>query len=273
LPTVANSPSSLQFRLWAQATSLMIGRPEFTDLRALVMKHIDFAALPRLLDAESPTLLLGAGDILEGSFKIFSSALGEISLDAVLASAAIPNLFPAVQIEGHAYWDGIFASNPPVISFLRGPLMGKGKVPDEIWIIQVNRTHRDGIPEAPSEISDRRNDLAGNLSLQHELQVIDMVNMLFQEGALTPAFRARFGFDTTERITVRFIRMSQELQETLDYPSKMSRLPAHIDRLIADGELQATAFLAQLDVDLPPEHPFAEDVADGTAQMGSGRPS
>src|SRR5580704_17948850 len=74
LPTVARSPSSLQFQLWAGATSLMIGRQEFTDLRALLVKHIDFAALPRLVDSESPTLLLGAGDILEGSFKIFSSA-------------------------------------------------------------------------------------------------------------------------------------------------------------------------------------------------------
>ena len=55
---------------------------------------------------------------------------------------------------------------------------------------------------------------------------------------------------------MRFIRMSQELQESLDYPSKLSRHPAHIDRLIADGEAQATAFLAQLDgVELPPEHP------------------
>jgi NTE family protein len=152
--------------------------------------------------------------------------------------------------------------------------MGKGKIPDEIWVIQVNRTRRQGVPEAPSEISDRRNDLAGNLSLQHELEVIDMVNMLLQEGALTPGFRARFGLDTTERITVRFIRMSQELQETLDYPSKMSRLPAHIDRLIADGETQATAFLSQMDgVELPPDHPFADDVADGDARRGSGRPS
>jgi NTE family protein len=274
LPTIASSPSSLQFRLWAQATSRMIGRPEFTDLRALLVKHVDFAALPTLVDAESPTLLLGAGDILEGRFKIFSSALQEISVDAVLASAAIPNLFPAVEVDGHAYWDGIFASNPPVISFLRAPLMGKGKVPDEIWIIQVNRTKREGIPEAPSEISDRRNDLAGNLSLQHELEVIDMVNMLLQEGALTPDFRARFGYDNTERITVRFIRMSQGLQETLDYPSKLSRLPAHVDRLIADGEAQAAAFLSEMNgVNLPPDHPFADDLADGTTQMGSGRPS
>jgi NTE family protein len=274
LPTIASSPSSMQFQLWSRATSLLIGRQEFTDLRALLVKHIDFEALPTLVDAESPTLLLGAGDILEGKFKIFSSALREISLEAVLASAAIPNLFPAVQIEGHAYWDGIFASNPPVMSFVREPLMGKGKVPDEIWIIQVNRSHREWVPEAPSEISDRRNDLAGNLSLQHELQVLEMINMLLQEGALTPAFRARFGFDTTERIAVRFIRMSPELQESLDYPSKLSRLPAHIDRLIADGEQQAAAFLSQMDgVDLSPEQAFANEGSNGAAGVGPGRAS
>ena len=54
------------------------------------------------------------GDVIDGSFKIFSSAHGEIRPEALLASAAIPNLFPAVQVNGHAYWDGIFASNPPV---------------------------------------------------------------------------------------------------------------------------------------------------------------
>src|SRR5262249_23547824 len=157
------------------------------------------------------------------------------------ASAAIPTLFPAVWVEGHAYWDGIFASNPPVIPFLREGVVGKGKVPEEIWVLQVNRAQHDDVPEAPSDISDRRNHLAGNLSLMHELQVIEMVNALLQEGALTPAFRARFGLDTTERITVRFIRMSRSLQEGLDYPSKLSRLPDHIEAMIADGERQANA--------------------------------
>ena len=51
LPTVATSPSSLRFQLWADAASRFIGRPEFTDLRALLLKHIDFAALPALVDA------------------------------------------------------------------------------------------------------------------------------------------------------------------------------------------------------------------------------
>jgi NTE family protein len=248
MPTIASSPSSLGFRMWADAASAWIGRAEFTDLRALVTKHIDFGALPRLIDAASPVLLLGAGDILEGTLKIFSSAKGEISTDAVLASAAIPTLFPAVWVDGHAYWDGIFASNPPVISFLRSGLVGPGKIPDEIWIIQVNPAQHDDVPDAPAEISNRRNHLAGNLSLQHELQVVEMVNMLLAEGALTPQFRARFGLDNTERIVVRFVRMSPELARGLDYPSKLSRLSTHINSLIADGEAQGAAFLASLDM-------------------------
>jgi NTE family protein len=247
LPTIASSPSSLGFKMWAQAASSLIGRAEFTDFGALVTKHIDFHALPRLIDAASPVLLLGAGDVLEGSLKIFSSVKGEISAGAVLASAAIPNLFPAVWVDGHAYWDGIFASNPPVIPFLRKALVGPGRIPDEIWIIQVNRAEHEDVPDVPAEISNRRNHLAGNLSLQHELQVLEMVNMLLAEGALTPQFRARFGLDNTERITVRFIRMSPEMQRGLDYPSKLSRLGPHIDKLMADGEAQGAAFLSTLD--------------------------
>ena len=262
LPTVATSPSSLRFQLWADAAARFIGRPEFTDLRALLLKHIDFAALPALVDARSPALLVGAGDVLEGTFKIFSSAKGEISVEALLASAAIPTLFPAVNVDGHAYWDGIFASNPPVIGFLRAALMGPGKVPEEIWVIQVNRTRQDEVPEAPSDITDRRNHLAGNLSLRHELQVIEMINVLLQEGGLTDAFRRRFGFDTTEPITVRFIRMSKELEGGLDYPSKLSRLPHHIDRLIADGEAQAAAFLDGIgDAEAVPGSPVAPERA------------
>ncbi len=191
-------------------------------------------------------LLVGAADVLQGTFKVFSSARQEIKPEALLASASIPNLFPATWVDGHAYWDGIFSANPPVVAFLRKALMGKESLPDEIWIIQVNRAHHDSIPERPAEIFDRRNQLAGNLSLRHELQMVEMVNMLIQEHALTDGFRARFGVDTAQPITVRFVRMSPELSEGLDYPSKLSRQPSHIDKLLAEGEAQGRTFLAEL---------------------------
>jgi len=253
LPTFATSPATMQFQFWAQMTGRLIGRPEFTDLRVLLAKHLDFDALSMLVGPRSPALLVGACDILEGSFKVFSSARGEIRTDALLASAAIPNLFPAVWVGGHAYWDGIFSANPPVTEFLRKALMGGAPVPEEIWIVQVNPAQYDSVPESPDDIFDRRNHLAGNLSLQHELQLIAMTNLLLSENALTERFRARFGLETTEAITVRFIRMSQSLQRELDYPSKLSREPAHILRLIADGEAQATAFLSRLDENAHPE--------------------
>jgi NTE family protein len=247
LPSVARSPSSSQFRFATQALSRLIARPEFTDLRALLLKHLDFERLASLVEPESPTLLVGAVDVLEGSFKIFSSRRREVNVDALLASAAIPNLFPAVRVEGHAYWDGIFSSNPPIVAFLREPYVGRGRVPEEIWIIQVNPSRHDLVPETPADIFDRRNHLAGNLSLQHELETVEMVNLLLEEDALTAHFRARFQLDATEPIKVRFIRMSRELQDGLDHASKLSRQPRHIARLIADGEAQAQKFLNDID--------------------------
>jgi hypothetical protein len=72
----------------------------FTDLRALLLKHIDFDALPSLVRPESRVLLIGAADVLEGSFKTFNSVHGEISVDSLLASAAVPNVFRAPSWAG-----------------------------------------------------------------------------------------------------------------------------------------------------------------------------
>jgi NTE family protein len=253
LPSFASSPSSLQFRLWSQSMARLIGRPEFTDLRALLLKHIDFEALPSLVGPDSPVLLVGACDVVEGSFKIFSSVHREIRVESLLASAAVPNLFPAVWVDGHAYWDGIFSSNPPLVALQQKAFMGKHMLAEEIWIIQVNRSRSESVPELPSDIFDRRNHLAGNLSLQHELEMIGLVNVLLQERALTDHFRSRVGLDMTEPVTVRFLRMSEALQHGLDYPSKLSRQPGHISSLIADGEAQAHAFLAALPAERPLE--------------------
>jgi len=259
LPSVAMSPASLPVQVWTKAMTTMIARPEFTDLRALLLKHIDFDALPGLVTPDSPVLEVSAGDVLQGNFRVFTSAKNEIKVEALLASAAIPTLFPAVWVDRHAYWDGIFASNPPVMSLLQKTYMGTYRRPQEIWIIQVNRAEHETVPETPSEITDRRNHLAGNLSLQHELQMIEMWNLLLQEGALTDQFRARLGIDATEPIAVRFIRMSKGLQDGLDYPSKLSRAPAHIERLMADGTAQAQAFLAKVGA---PEGAKAEAVVE-----------
>ena len=80
----------------------------------------------------------------------------------VLASAAIPTLFRAVHVDGGTYWDGLFSQNPPVRELL-------DTRPDELWVIQINPTARADEPTTVLDIADRRNELAGNLSLYQEL--------------------------------------------------------------------------------------------------------
>jgi NTE family protein len=246
LPSYATSPSSPQFQLFSQLASLYISRPAFTDLRALLVRHLDFERLAPLDGPDRPTLLIGAVDVTDGTFKTFSSWRGDVGLDALLASAAIPTLFPAAQVAGHAYWDGIFSSNPPVLAFLQRTYFGPGPLPEEIWIIQVNRASHQSVPDKPADIFDRRNHLAGNLSLQHELQTIELVNFLLGQRAITDEFRTRFGLDLSDAVKVRFIRMSSAFEDKLDYPSKLSRQPDHIASLLADGETQARLFLTEI---------------------------
>src|SRR5687767_13002864 len=113
-------------------------------------------------------LLIGAIDVLSGEFRAFSSRRDRITADTVLASAAIPTLFPAVQADGGTYWDGLYSQNPPVLELI-------DTNPDEIWVIQINPTERATEPRTLVEIADRRNELAGNLSLHQELHFIDQI--------------------------------------------------------------------------------------------------
>ena len=124
-------------------------------------------------------LLIGAVDVLSGRFRAFNSRRDRITADTVLASAAIPNLFRAVQLEDGTYWDGLFSQNPPVRELLEAE-------PDELWVIQINPQQRDTEPATLAEIADRRNELAGNLSLYQELAFIEKIDQLLEAGQLTP---------------------------------------------------------------------------------------
>ena len=198
--------------------------PAFTDL---LTDHVDVDRLARLQESppeDQPLLLVGAVDVLSGDFKAFSSRRQEISLDAVLASAAVPLLFRAVEVGGRHYWDGLFSQNPPVRQL---PDAG----PDEIWVIRINPRARATEPKTVGDIADRRNELAGNLSLEQELHVIRKVN----------GWVDRLG-DPYRRIEIREI----DLDLDLDLPSKLDRRPAFLRRLFDEGREQADAFLAGL---------------------------
>lgn len=215
-------------------------RREFVNLAALLEKH-----MPDLhrVEFDDIVLLLGAVEVRSGAFKAFSSRKREISVDAVLASAALPTLFRAVRIDGRAYWDGLFSQNPPLSNFIADPETADQK-PDEIWVLQVN-PQQGPEPTAAWEIEDRRNELAGNLSLNQELHFIETVNRWLAEGRLQDRSGngpARHKPVAVYRIVMDGGALGEDLGE-LDLASKLDRRADLIAALMAQGETQARLFL------------------------------
>lgn len=201
-----------------------VGRRRFLDT---LESHIDFERMPDLAADADLDLIVGAADVTEGAFETFRNE--RVTSEAVLASAAIPTLFEAVEIDGHWYWDGLFSQNPPIRDFLTMPRRLEEK-PDEIWIIQINPKRRDEVPESLEEIADRRNELAGNLSLYQEVDFIEQVNEWVEEGTLSGEYKP---------VDVEFIEMDGELSTS----SKLDRDPEFIERLMQRGARRAERFL------------------------------
>lgn len=257
LPSLAFSPSEP----WAQALMHWSGhtmRPQFTDFRGLLEKHIDFAELARwgARDAR-PVLLIGAVEVLSGRLAKFSSRNETVRVEQILASCAVPNLFPAVALDGGAYWDGLFSDNPPLSEMLQAAFVGEANIAQEIWVIKINPTAVATVPSTSDQITDRRNELIGNVSLFQQLDAVAVMNELYLKGAFRPEFAKRFELDGPVKIPRRphdggvrpyeipFIEMSPTMSASLDYESKIDRDAAHIEALMADGIKQAAAFLAQ----------------------------
>jgi NTE family protein len=238
LPSV--SPYSTPTSFWAHE-----------QLRKSLERHVDFdelgpsGELRTPMKSPAPMLLIGAVDVLSGRFRAFNSRRDRISSDTILASTALPTLFRAVRTDGGVYWDGLFSQNPPVRELPRVN-------PDEIWVIQIDPEKRDNEPKSMADILDRRNELAGNISLYQEIDFIKKINHLVDklgEGEDREEKRLRVpgkeGKEDREyrHIEVRWI----ELTEPLDFASKLDRNPDFVRRLMAGGERSAEAFLRRLE--------------------------
>jgi NTE family protein len=261
---------------WQKTTGLLVeGSPNaFSDywqdrLRQALKENVPFGEInEELVKPSSPRLFVGAVNVLTGEFGVFTSHRRErvassgasswvfngdresgISVDAVLASAAIPPIFRAVRIGGSVYWDGLFSQNPPVRELLDAR-------PDEIWVIQINQSRMTPRPKEPEpgdeptsvvEILDRRNALAGNLSLHQELRHLEEINELVEElgegeGLGEKRLRLKKKGREYKPVVVRQIEMSWPLGAT----SKLDRSPSFIRRMMGYGERRAEEFFAAL---------------------------
>lgn len=200
--------------------------------RDLLTRRVDFDRIEADPVGAQPLLLVGAVDVLSGQFRAFNSRRERIVPDMILASAAIPTLFPTVHVGDGAYWDGLFSQNPPVHDLLDAR-------PDELWVIQINPTARADEPKTVLDITDRRNELAGNLSLYQELHGIEVIDRLLAQGQLVG--------DRYKHVTVRILEFSRPLSSRqLGPASKLNRDARFIRELMTQGEQQAEEFLAML---------------------------
>lgn len=241
LPRWEISPYAPYARATASLITALAPKRSFYDFKQLLQTHIDFDEIASWKKPPTPALLIGAANVTQGEFKKFSSRKGEIRVEALLASAAVPTLFPAVEVGENVYWDGLFADNPPVDELLDEEMVGPDNLPDELWVIQINPETRKGVPRTSQEIIDRRNELIGNVSLHQDLSKIKLINRLLKDGAFTEKFKAKY-----RPVDIQTIAMSPALQERLDYASKLNRDAGFIHRLIKDGEQQAHDRLKQL---------------------------
>jgi len=233
-------------------------------LRRAIEAEVDPDTLADLVAADdppAPKLLVSAVDATDGTFEIFTDRPAEasddpdpttawleerpkpLSIDAVLASSSVPTIFEGVRMADdpggpvHEYWDGLFSQNPPIRNLLDGPDRAAGK-PDEIWLLRINPRVQRGDLSTLAEIADRRNELAGSLSLAQELHFVDQVNDWIDDGVLP---RERY-----KPVTVREIALDESRLDgdrSLRTASKLDRRAGFIEDLMALGARQADEFL------------------------------
>lgn len=149
-------------------------------LDRVLKASIDFEAVR----SSEIKLFVAATAVRHARSRVFRSA--EITDQVLLASACLPHLFQAVEIDGEPYWDGGYLANPPL-----WPLFYED-TPNDILLITLNAFERAEAPKAAGEIMDRLNEVVFNAPLVAELRAVAFVQELIQEGRLMPSERERY---------------------------------------------------------------------------------
>jgi len=176
---------------------------------------------------EGPALFVCATNVRSGKIRVFPEA--EISTDVLLASACLPTMFQAVEIDDEHYWDGGYTGNPAIF-----PLFREG-LPQDVVVININPLERSEVPRAAHDIQNRINEISFNSSLLRELRAISFVQRLLDEGALSSG--------TMKRVLVHMIA-DDGLMRDLSVATKMVPVPELLWKLRDAGRVAADAFLA-----------------------------
>jgi NTE family protein len=169
--TLDTSPFYLAFDLMARVFSPYDLNPRGVNpLRNILAESVDFRRV-----AQAPIrLFVTATNVRTGRGRVFRNA--ELTPDVLLASACLPTLFQAIEIDGEAYWDGGYSGNPTMT-----PLVRECKSQDTL-LVAVNPVERPGTPRSAREILDRLNEVSFNATLLKELRMIAVLRKVADAG-------------------------------------------------------------------------------------------
>ena len=168
------APTSLWLETLTQFVSPYQMNPlDHNPLRDLLQDQLDFS---RLRQADAVKLFVCATNLKTNQMKIFGNA--ELSTEALLASACLPQLHRAVEVDGAYYWDGGFIGNPVL-----KPLVRQCAARD-IILVQINPMRRHELPLTARDITDRLNEITMNAALMRELDMIATISRMVEEGVI-----------------------------------------------------------------------------------------
>jgi NTE family protein len=175
-PTPSQMMNDAMTSFWSNSVSPYQSNPlDINPLQQFLESKIDF---DRLAAFKTLKVFVVATTVTTGKAEVFSGK--RLSAKAVMASACLPAVFQAVEIDGEHYWDGGFSGNPAI-----HPLIYACDSRD-IVLVQINPIKRDKLPTTAGDILDRVNEITFNAALIAEMRAIDFVKRLLAEGKLDP---------------------------------------------------------------------------------------
>lgn len=202
---IYNSPGYVWFNAMSQVLSPYNFNPfNYNPLKDILNSLINFEELQKY---NKKKLFICATNVKTNRAKIFSNS--DITVDAVMASACLPFLFQAVEINGEYYWDGGYMGNPPI-----SPLISNTNIHD-IVLVKINSININSVPTTARDIADRVNEISFNSSLINEMKLIHYRNELIRNGILKIDNKAN------REIFVHTISGYEALSQ-LSYSSKMN---------------------------------------------------
>ena len=226
-----HSPVYLFLDLFSRVASPYETNPlNINPLQDLLDEFVDFDLVR---NCDQMKVFVSATNVETGRVKVFDRH--QLTSDMVMASACLPLVFQAVEIDNVPYWDGGYMGNPVLFPFFNAC------VSNDVVIVQINPIAREGVPTNARDILNRLNEITFNSSLLREFRAIDFVGRLLDEGKLDP--------EKYKHVLVHRIEADDEIKP-LGASSKLNAEWAFLEHLFDIGRRAADGWLEENFADL-----------------------